>query len=115
MSSADLLLNTLAWAAFVYFSLRMLRSYTQNYLQQRIAETETEIAEIQRRYREVKVEQHGDILYLFDAHNDQFIAQGQSAQDFLDRVCQDTVFRIVDGKPQVCERFKEMFASTQDT
>ena len=107
--TADLLFNAVIWAILIFFGLRLLTIKANERIQQRIETLDQEIADIRRRYREVKIEQHGDTLYLFDADTDQFIAQGRTADDFMDRVEHDITFKIMEGEPEVRERFKSLF------
>ena len=62
-----------------------------------------------RIYKKVTVEQHGDMLYIWEYGTDQFLFQGSSAQDFKERVPHDMVLSVVDGDPEVIKQFKLMF------
>ena len=112
--TSDMILNAVVWALVIYLGLRFLSIMAQNALQREVDNTiNRELKELRDRFRLVKIEQHGDCLYLFDAQTDEFIAQGRTAQEFMDRFRDDTTLRIVEGDQEVRERFKNMFPNTQ--
>ena len=112
--TSELILNALIWAIIIYFGLRLLAARGRDALQHELdATVNRDLKKLRDRFRLVKIEQHGDCLYLFDAQTDEFIAQGRSAQEFMDRFSDDTTLRIVEGDQEVRERFKNMFPNTQ--
>lgn len=55
---------------------------------ERVKELQQEVKELNRSTsgREIRIEKHGDMLYLFAKDTDEFLAQGKSLQEALDVV-----------------------------
>ena len=64
-----------------YWTLDRVKSMVHD--MQQAEEQQTEISEITPR-----LEKHGDQLYLFDKHTDQFLAQGRDRAELIQVLCQ---------------------------
>ena len=78
-------------------------------INKQIEDLETYVAEMKKIYKRVIIEQHGDWLYVYEHETDKFLCQGQTAQDFQDRIPNDMIFGIVGGDAEAVRRFKELF------
>lgn len=58
----------------------------QGYLERKNQVLREELVALVKTYIFVKPEKHGDMIYLFDAHTDSFVAQGRSVEE-LGRNC----------------------------
>lgn len=94
--------------ALTYLVIRIMRVMATAILEHRIQQMDEEIRKIEKHYRTIRVEQHADIIYIFDARTDEFMAQGQTAQDFMDRFPVDVVLKIVEGDADARRRFREI-------
>jgi lipopolysaccharide export LptBFGC system permease protein LptF len=109
----DMILTFLFWYAIGWFLFNFLvRPWAQSRLEERIRELDQEIEDIKRVYKRVKIEQYGDTFYLFNADTDEFIAQGRTMQEIQDRVREDIVLNIMEGDPDVVQRFQQTFPRT---
>lgn len=64
-----------------YFIGQFIIMFIQGWLEAKNAELEAVVKHIDQLIREVKVEQHGDVIYWFDAENNSFIAQGRTQEE----------------------------------
>lgn len=67
------------WGFFWHFVL----GFWSGYIGKDIKQREQVIAHLNKVIHAVKVEKHGDIMYWFDATNDQFIAQGRTMEEIV--------------------------------
>lgn len=109
----DMILTFLFWYAigwlifnFVVWPMLQVR------LEQKIQDLDKEISDIKRMYRRVKIEQHQDTFYLFDAETDQFIGQGRTAQEVSDRIQGEVTLNVIEGDPDVVEKFRRTVPQT---
>ena len=109
MNFIDFLVDLLVWVAFLYATAKFLSYCVHRYLDNSIEELDAELQELKRMIKYVKVEQHGDMIYLFDNDTDAFIVQGRTAEDFQNHIASDTVFKIVGGDDAAIKKLKEMF------
>lgn len=76
------------WSAFIWgfvitwVIMRLFRGY----LERKNQVLHEELVALVNTYIFVKPEKHGDMIYLFDAHTDSFVAQGRSVEE-LGRNC----------------------------
>jgi hypothetical protein len=109
MSIFDIIVVTLiVWWLGNYMRLKAKEEITKQ-----IQSLDQDIEKLRKVFKRIKLEQHGDMLYVWDHDTDKFIMQGQTAQDFEDRVPHDMMFRIESGDPEAIRRFKELFPQTK--
>lgn len=71
-------LDFLLYAFIGYLIARLIMSVITIWLKSKHESLKEELVKIASSYIFVKPEKHGDTIYLFDAHTDQFIAQGKT-------------------------------------
>jgi len=112
MEFLNLIVNTFFWALLLLLALRILAGWTSRHIDDRLEQINAEIEEIKKVYKRVKIEQHHDIFYLFDADTDTFIGQGRTMQEIADRVRGEMVLNVMEGDPDVVKRFRDTFPQT---
>lgn len=112
MEFLNLIVNTFFWALLLLLVLRILAGWTSRHIDDRLEQINAEIEEIKKVYKRVKIEQHHDIFYLFDADTDTFIGQGRTMQEIADRVRGEMVLNVMEGDPDVVKRFRDTFPQT---
>jgi len=112
MEFLNLIVNTFFWALLLFLVIRILAGWTSRHIDDRLEQINAEIEEIKRVYKRVKIEQHHDIFYLFDADTDTFIGQGRTMQEIADRVRGGMVLNVMEGDPDVVKRFRDTFPQT---
>lgn len=106
------LIEAFFWFLVFWFAFQILGSMFHKRVQARLEELDAEIEDIKRVYKRVKIEQHHDMFYLFNADTDEFIAQGRTMQDIRERVREDIVLNIMEGDPDVIQRFRNTAPQT---
>ena len=81
-------------------------------LEERIQSITQEIEDIKNVYKRVKIEQYNDTFYLFNADTDEFIGQGRTMQEIADKVKGEVILNVMEGDPDVIQRFKQTFPQT---
>ena len=109
MNSIDFFVTFLFYVAMLYMVVRMLSNWVHQYLDKSIEQLDVELQQLKDMIKYVKVEQHGDIIYVFDNETDAFLVQGRTAEDFQHNISHDMVLKIAGGDDQVKKKFKEMF------
>ena len=109
----DMLLTFLFWYAvgWVIFNF-VVAPWLRDRLETRIQEMEQEIEDIKRVYKRVKIEEYNDTFYLFNADTDEFIGQGRTMAEIAERVREQVVLNVMEGDPDVIQRFKKTFPQT---
>ena len=72
------ILDFLFYAFIGYLIARLIMSVITAWLKTKHESLRDELVKIASSYIFVKPEKHGDTIYLFDAHTDQFVAQGKT-------------------------------------
>lgn len=90
---------------FVFIAAVILESHQERVLKE-VGEALEVMKEVTEKHIPAKVEQHGDIFYLFHRDTDHFIAQGRDATEIADRTKPGVSVYITDGDADVKERFK---------
>ena len=109
----DMILTFLFWYAIGWFVFNFLvRPWLQNRLEERIQEITQEISDIKNVYKRVKIEQYNDTFYLFNADTDEFIGQGRTMQEIAEKVKGEVILNVMEGDPDVIQRFKQTFPKT---
>lgn len=103
------LFDILLLMALMYGFGQLFRRHAEQKWQQEIDNLQSDIEKIQKIYKKVTIEQHGDMLYVWEHGTDKFLFQGRTSQDFQDRVPHDMVLGIMGGDPEVIKKFKELF------
>lgn len=75
------LLNFIFYALVGYVVARILLHIVYKMLQAKNEELKEKLVELAKQFIFVKPEKHGDVIYLFEAETDRFIAQGRTAQE----------------------------------
>ena len=112
MEFFNLLIEAFFWMLVLWFGLQILGGMFQRHINTRLEQLNAEIEDIQKIYKRVKIEQHHDIFYLFDADNDTFIGQGRTMQEITDRIREEVVLNVMEGDPDVIRRFRDTFPQT---
>ena len=75
-------LNVILCTLFVNFILGLVNHYHQGHQEEFDSLKEKLVSMIHF----IKEEQHGDVIYWFDAHSNVFLAQGKNTQELIDAV-----------------------------
>ena len=109
----DMVLTFLFWYAIGWFLFNfVVRPWVHIKLTQQIEQLDREIADIKKVYKRVKIEEYHDTFYLFDAETDQFIGQGRTAQEIAERIRNEITLNVIEGDPDVIERFRRTVPQT---
>lgn len=103
------LLDLLALMALTYWVGTLMRNKAHQALDREIGNLQRDLDSFKKVYKKVTIEQHGDMLYVWEHGTDQFLCQGRTAQDFQDRIPHDMVFGIVEGDIEAVTKFKKLF------
>lgn len=103
------LLDLLLLMALMYGFGQFFKRRAAEAFEREIETLEKDIEQLRKVYKKVTVEQHGDILYVWEHGTDKFLFQGRTAQDFQDRIPHDLTLGIMDGDPEVIAKFKALF------
>lgn len=82
------LLDFLLYAFIGYVCMRIVLYFTLQYLYRKNEDLKQQLVDLAGKFIFVKPEKHGDTIYLFDAHTDQFIAQGKTVSELKERCLQ---------------------------
>lgn len=100
------------WASFLFYSAIgwVIAKIISVYLEVKNRQLEQDIQflkdRIENRVIDVKVEQHGEMFYLFDKRNDTFVAQGRNLKEVSQHV--DERFK---GRKVILANTEELTAS----
>ena len=100
------------WMAVFWFAFQIFGGMFNRHIENKIEELNAEIEDIKKVYKRVKIEEHYDTFYLFDADTDTFIGQGRTMQEIADRVRGEVVLNVMEGDPDVIQRFRQTFPQT---
>jgi len=100
------------WMAVFWFALQIFGGMFNRHVENKLEQLNAEIAEIERVYKRVKIEEYHDTFYLFNADTDEFIGQGRTMQEIRDRLHKDLVLNIMEGDPDVIQRFRQTIPQT---
>lgn len=103
------LFDVILLMALMYWFGQLFKKQAEQQFQTELKDLEKDIERIRKIYKKVTVEQHGDMLYIWEHETDRFLFQGRTAQDFQDRVPNDMVLSIVGGDPEGIKQFKLLF------
>jgi len=106
MEFFNLLLEGFFWALVIWFGLQIFGGMFNRHVENKLEQLNAEIAELERVYKRVKIEEHYDTFYLFNADTDEFIGQGRSMQEIAERVRGEVILNVMEGDPDVIKRFK---------
>ena len=106
------LLEAFFWMLVVWFALQILGGMAHRHLDAKLEEINAEIEEIKKVYKRVKVEEYHDMFYLFNADTDEFIGQGRTLQEIAERVRGEVVLNVMEGDPDVIQRFRQTYVPT---
>jgi hypothetical protein len=112
MEFFNMMLEAFFWFLVFWFAFQIFGGMFNRHMETRIEQLNAEIEEIQKIYKRVKIEQHHDIFYLFDADTDTFIGQGRTMQEITDRIRGEVVLNVMEGDPDVIKRFRDTFPQT---
>ena len=108
----NLMLEAFFWAVLFWLVLQVIGGMFHRHIDAKLEELNAEIEDIKRVYKRVKIEEHYDTFYLFDADTDEFLGQGRTAQEFADRLKNNLVIQPVEGDPDVIARFRQTVPQT---
>ena len=108
----NLLFEAFFWALLFWLVLRVFGGMFNRHIENRIEQLNAEIEEIKKVYKRVKIEEHYDTFYLFNAETDEFIGQGRTMQEIADRVQGEVVLNVMEGDPDVIARFRQTIPQT---
>ena len=93
-------------AIWAWWIIRRARQEFDRWLSATVTELEQE-QEKEQQPIPVRVEQHGEQFYLYHTDTGQFIVQGRSIKEMLERMQHsDQVFNVVDGDPAVVAQLR---------
>ena len=85
---------------------------TEWLLEQKVERLDAEIEAIRKIYKRVKIEEYDGMFYIFDVETDEFLGQGRTAEEFVDRLKHNLVLQPVEGDPDVIARFRKTIPQT---
>lgn len=103
----NLVTEVLFWALVFWIAFRILGTMIGQHLDNKLKELDAELTAIKKIYKRVKIEEHHDMFYLFNADTDEFIGQGRTAQEIAERIRGEVVLNVMEGDPDVIKRFRE--------
>ena len=109
---ANFVIEVLFWMLVFWLALQVFGGMFNRHIENKIEELNAEIDEIKRVYKRVKIEEHYDTFYLFNADTDEFIGQGRTMQEIADRVKGEVVLNVMEGDPDVIARFRQTVPQT---
>jgi hypothetical protein len=98
-------LDFLLYAFIGWLIGRILMSFVMKFLEYRHEELNKEIEKIVKHFIFVKPEKHGDMIYLFEADTDMFVAQGRNMEELK----QHCVKRFPDRNIVMSKEFAEEY------
>ena len=108
----NMMLEAFFWFLVFWFAFQIFGGMFNRHIETRIEKLNAEIEDIKKVYKRVKIEEHYDTFYLFDADTDEFLGQGRTAQEFADRLKTNLVVQPVEGDPDVIARFRQTVPQT---
>ena len=108
----NMMLEAFFWFLVFWFAFQIFGGMFNRHIETRIEKLNAEIEDIKKVYKRVKIEEHYDTFYLFDADTDEFLGQGRTAQEFADRLKNNLVVQPVEGDPDVIARFRQTVPQT---
>lgn len=108
MEFLNLVVESFFWALLIWLCLRIMQGNIQDLQQQRLDQARQELDSVRKLYRRVKIDQLEDMFYIYDADTEEFIAQGRSTEDFVQRLGRIPTMSIVQGEPRVIAEFKKI-------
>jgi len=94
------------WMALFWFAFQIFGGMFNRHVGNKIERLNAEIAEIQKVYKRVLIEEHNDTFYLFNADTDEFIGQGRTMKEIADKVKGGVILNVMEGDPDVIQRFR---------
>ena len=108
----NMVVEAFFWFLVFWFAFQIFGGMFNRHIENRIEQLNAEIEEIQKIYKRVKIEEHYDTFYLFDADTDTFIGQGRTMQEIADKVKGEVVLNVMEGDPDVIARFRQTVPQT---
>ena len=108
----NLMIEAFFWALLFWLALQVIGGMFNQRINAKLEEINAEIEDIKRVYKRVKIEQHHDIFYLFNADTEEFIGQGRTMQEIADKIRGEVVLNVMEGDPDVIKRFRDTFPQT---
>lgn len=109
---ANFVIEVLFWMLVFWLALQVFGGMFNQHIERKIQALDAEIENIKKSYKRVKIEEYHDTFYLFDADTDQFIGQGRTVQEITERVPGEVVLNVIEGDPDVIQRFRQTFPQT---
>jgi hypothetical protein len=106
----NMLIEAFFWMIVFWFACQILGGMFNRHVENKIEQLNAEIQDIQKVYKRVKIEEHYDTFYLFNADTDEFIGQGRSMQEIADKVRGEVVLNVMEGDPDVIQKFRATVA-----
>jgi hypothetical protein len=103
----NMILEAFFWFLVFWFAFQIFGGMFNRHVNNKLEEINAEIDEIKQVYKRVKIEEHYDTFYLFNADTDEFIGQGRTMQEIADRVKGEVVLNVMEGDPDVIARFRQ--------
>ena len=108
----NMVLEAFFWFLVFWFAWQIFGGMFNRHIENRIEQLNAEIDEIQKTYKRVKIEEHYDTFYLFNADTDEFIGQGRTMQEIADKIRGEVVLNVMEGDPDVIKRFQQSVPQT---
>ena len=112
MDFFNFVIEVFFWMALFWFALQIFGGMFNRHVENRIEQLNAEIEEIKKVYKRVKIEEYHDTFYLFDADTDTFIGQGRTMKEIADKIRGEVVLNVMEGDPDVIQRFKKTVPET---
>jgi len=109
---ANFVTEVFFWMLVFWLALQVFGGMFNRHMENRIEQLNAEIEDIKKVYKRVKIEEHYDTFYLFNADTDEFIGQGRTMQEIADKVKGEVVLNVMEGDPDVIARFRQTVPQT---
>ena len=109
---ANFVTEVFFWMLVFWLALQVFGGMFNRHMENRIEQLNAEIEDIKKVYKRVKIEEHYDTFYLFNAETDEFIGQGRTMQEIADRIKGEVVLNVIEGDPDVIKRFQQSVPQT---
>ena len=108
----NMMIEAFFWFLVFWFAFQIFGGMFNRHIETKIEKLNAEIKEMQTIYKRVKIEEHYDTFYLFNADTDEFIGQGRTMQEIADKIKGEVVLNVMEGDPDVIARFRQTVPQT---
>ena len=113
----DGFLNFLFWFGLAYVGTNLIFSFIGYYFDRKLLQMQEAISEFRKNNLACRVEQHGDIFYIYDVSTGDFVAQGTTVEEIKTHVektrYRDLRIYVTEGEENVIDALKRTSANLE--